>query len=137
MNEWKTWLGGICPVASNTKVRVKFRRDSFGHPEAVGIAGTLNWSHTARNDDIVAYCIVSDWVSPTPAPNKYQRTIKGITLDVYDVLQAWEVSNPAIQHAIKKLLQPGTRGHKSRQQDLQEALVSLRRAIELDGDANA
>lgn len=53
-------------------------------------------------------------------------------VDIYDVLQAWEVTNPAIQHAIKKLLQPGQRGHKTREQDLREALVSVERAIELE-----
>lgn len=53
-------------------------------------------------------------------------------VDIYDVLQAWQVTNPAIQHAIKKLLQPGQRGHKTRTEDLQEALVSIERAIELE-----
>ena len=53
-------------------------------------------------------------------------------VDIYDVLQAWQVTNPAIQHAIKKLLQPGQRGHKTRAEDLQEALVSIERAIELE-----
>lgn len=64
--------------------------------------------------------------------NKYKRTVPSTTIDIYDVLQAWEVTNPAIQHAIKKLLQPGQRGHKTREEDLQEALVSIERAIELD-----
>lgn len=67
--------------------------------------------------------------------NKYQRTIKGTVVDVYDVLHAWEVHNPAIQHAIKKLLQPGLRGHKNRSQDLNEALASIKRAIELETPA--
>ena len=51
--------------------------------------------------------------------NKYLKTIKLvdgsiIEIDVYDVLHAWNVTNPAIQHAIKKLLQPGARGTKSK-----------------------
>jgi len=62
---------------------------------------------------------------------KYTRTVKGVEIDVYDVLAAWEVSNPAIQHAIKKLLQPGQRGNKSEIQDLKEALMSIERGIEL------
>jgi hypothetical protein len=64
--------------------------------------------------------------------NKYQRLVPSTTIDVYDVLMAWNVTNPAIQHAIKKLLQPGQRGHKTRAEDLQEALVSLQRAIEIE-----
>ena len=70
--------------------------------------------------------------SDEPKANKYQRQINGATLDVYDVLQAWGVTNPAIQHAIKKLLQPGQRGHKDLLQDLQEAHESIVRAIELE-----
>lgn len=30
--------------------------------------------------------------------NKYIRDCKGIKLDVYDVLKAFEVQNPALQH---------------------------------------
>lgn len=66
--------------------------------------------------------------------SKYHRTIKGVTLDVYDVLQAFNVSNPATQHAIKKLLMPGERGHKDTLQDFNEAHQSIARAIELEGE---
>lgn len=69
--------------------------------------------------------------------NKYQRTVKGVSIDVYDVLKAWNVTNPAVQHAIKKLLQPGQRGVKSVAQDLCEAKQSIERAIELEGTTTA
>lgn len=68
----------------------------------------------------------------TTKPNKYQRSVKGVTLDVYDVLMAWGVTNPGVQHAIKKLLQPGARGAKSVVQDLTEAGQSIARAIEME-----
>ena len=74
--------------------------------------------------------------------NKYQREIKGKTLadqgdkiviiDVYDVLKAFNVTNPATQHAIKKLLASGQRGYKDTQQDLDEAIQSIQRAKELE-----
>lgn len=64
--------------------------------------------------------------------NKYARICKGIPVDVYDVLQAFAVNNPATQHAIKKLLCAGLRGHKDKMQDLTEALKSIERAIELE-----
>jgi predicted nucleic acid-binding Zn-ribbon protein len=71
-----------------------------------------------------------------PVENKYKKTIElgGIVLsiDVYDVLLAFNVTNPATAHAIKKLLMPGNRGYKSTVQDLQEAIVSIKRAIELE-----
>lgn len=65
--------------------------------------------------------------------SKYTRKIKGVEVDVYDVLAAWEVTNPALQHLIKKALQPGARGHKTLENDLTDILVSAHRAIELEG----
>ena len=62
--------------------------------------------------------------------SKYHKTIKGVTVDVYDVLRAFEVTSPPIQHAIKKLLMPGNRGHKDQLQDVQEAMQSIQREIE-------
>ncbi len=60
--------------------------------------------------------------------------MKGVIIDVYDVLQAFNVINPALQHLIKKALCTGLRGHKNREQDLKEVLESATRAIELEKD---
>jgi hypothetical protein len=56
---------------------------------------------------------------------------KVFAADVYSVLAAFEVDCPARQHAIKKLLMPGQRGAKSEIQDLDEALVSVSRAVDM------
>lgn len=65
-------------------------------------------------------------------PNKYLKEIKpNVFVDVYDVLVAFNVTCPATQHAIKKLLMPGVRGHKETTQDLQEAKQSIERAIDI------
>jgi len=67
--------------------------------------------------------------------SKYHREIKkGVMVDVYDVLNAFEVINPAMQHALKKMLAPGKRGAKDTIQDMKEAIQSIERAIELEGD---
>lgn len=63
--------------------------------------------------------------------NKYQRTIKGVTVDVYDVLVAFGVTCPAMAHAIKKMLMPGRRGSKDAEQDKREAIQAIERSIEL------
>lgn len=65
--------------------------------------------------------------------NKYQRTIKGVTVDVYDVLAAFGVTCQARGHSIKKLLMAGRRGHKDEAQDLREAVQAIERSIELVG----
>jgi len=71
----------------------------------------------------------------TASANEYLREIKkGVYVDVYDVLKAFQVKNPAVQHAIKKLLASGKRGYKDTIQDLSEAMQSIQRAIELEDE---
>ena len=64
--------------------------------------------------------------------NKYKREINGTSIDVYDVLKAFNVTNPATAHAVKKLLASGKRGYKDVIQDLEEAKASISRAVELE-----
>ena len=65
--------------------------------------------------------------------NKYLREIKpSVYVDVYDVLRAWNVTNPALQHLIKKALQAGNRGHKDLETDMQDIIDSAIRAKELE-----
>lgn len=56
---------------------------------------------------------------------------KVFSADVYSVLAAFGVTCPARQHAIKKLLMPGQRGSKGEIQDLDEAMVSVSRALDM------
>lgn len=82
---------------------------------------------------------------PAPAPNgcpanKYLRQVRAVdgpsyvTADVYSVLTAFGVTCPAVQHAAKKLLCAGIRGHKGTLQDLTEARQALDRAIQMATD---
>lgn len=74
--------------------------------------------------------------------NVYQRQFtnrmnKNGTIDVYDVLVAFNVTCPMKAHAIKKLLVTGNRlGGKSKLQDLHEAIWSLNEALNEYGDPN-
>lgn len=53
-------------------------------------------------------------------------------IDVYRVLSLFEVTDPALQHAIKKLLVAGGRGAgKDISQDVQEAIDTLERWKEM------
>lgn len=63
-------------------------------------------------------------------PNKYKHRITvcngvPVNVDVYDVLRAWNITDPAHAHGLKKILQPGTRGAKDLEQDLEEGIKSL------------
>lgn len=57
-------------------------------------------------------------------------------LDIYRILKLYEVSDPCVQHAIKKLLCAGKRGAKNQIQDINEAILSLKRFLEMQGEDN-
>lgn len=58
-------------------------------------------------------------------------------VDVYAVLDAFNVTCPARQHAIKKLLCTGIRGKANDMQDLTEAQDAVTRAIQLQTARNS
>ena len=67
----------------------------------------------------------------------FKDVSKLVAIDVYRVLELFEVVDPAIQHAVKKLLCAGGRGAKTMPQDVQEAIDSLNRWKEMrKEDAN-
>lgn len=61
--------------------------------------------------------------------DKYKRSIKGVEIDVYDILRAFAVTDPGIQYAIKKLLLPG-KGLAQRAEDLMASKVAIDRAFD-------
>lgn len=62
----------------------------------------------------------------------YKKDIKHLgSLDVYRVLDLYGVTQPAIQHAVKKLLCAGQRGAKDYERDLREAIDSIERALQM------
>lgn len=65
--------------------------------------------------------------------NKYFINVSDVDdIDIYAICQRYGVVNPAIPHAVKKLLVAGKRGYKDNIQDLEEASVAILRAIELE-----
>lgn len=71
----------------------------------------------------------------------YFKPVANLTeIDIYRVCDLFAVDDPsgATQHAIKKLLLPGQRGAKDRRKDLQEAIDTLQRRLQmLDEDGCA
>jgi hypothetical protein len=76
----------------------------------------------------------SEKVEPKKSHPNYDRQCKGALIDVYDVLKAFDVVNPATAHGIKKLLCPGQRCAKDMIQEMYEAIESINRAIELEAE---
>lgn len=111
------------------EIEKAIRIDTSG---AVGLAD----EHRKINEALSKPMVSTDNAKATA--NKYEREISdrqgnSATVDVYDVLKAFDVTCPATQHAVKKLLCSGIRGHKDLTTDLIEAKESIVRAIELNG----
>lgn len=67
-------------------------------------------------------------------PHYFKATEHLDEVDVYRVLKLFDPQDPstALGHAVKKILLPGSRGSKGRKQDIEEAIVSLQRYLELE-----
>lgn len=86
----------------------------------------------------------ADWSIPIlpatleidPASPKHSHYFKSVAhldvIDVYRVLELYDVRSPHLQHAIKKLLVAGGRGAgKNIERDVQEAMDTLSRWFEM------
>ncbi len=69
---------------------------------------------------------------------RHDNTCQPVSVDVYAVLEAFNVTCPGRQQAVKKLLCTGQRGKGDEMADLVGAMAALNRAIELQKirDAN-
>jgi hypothetical protein len=82
----------------------------------------------------ISYCASSTPTPPTPVKHShYFKSVKGLDhIDVYRVLQLFNVTDPCIQHAVKKLLVAGGRGAgKDINRDIQESIDTLVRWQEM------
>jgi len=62
----------------------------------------------------------------------YKKDVSHIEMiDIYKVLDLFEVNHPCAQHAIKKIMCAGTRGSKDKKQDIKESIDSLERMLEM------
>ena len=150
-SEWITDPTAIIQRGDLYRVREDSHHDYCDWQSADHYAGTeVGYFAAWHSRDIQFFRPARPAVEPAPeqqpAPtsdrgSKYHRTITqtlcgdtcgcSVTIDVYDVLQAFGVTCPALQHGIKKLLCAGLRGNKSAEQDISEAANSCRRAVEL------
>lgn len=63
----------------------------------------------------------------------YFKDVSNIAeIDVYAVLKLFDVTDPCLQHIVKKALCAGKRGHKDMMEDLQNIVDTAIRAVELN-----
>lgn len=74
--------------------------------------------------------------APSAAIGEHSHYFKDVSklevIDVYAVLELFGVTNPCMQHIVKKALCTGKRGHKDFANDLQDIADTANRAVELN-----
>ena len=70
-----------------------------------------------------------------PLPLKhahYKKDVKHLDyIDVYRIIDLYELHDPCFQHALKKILVPGARGHKDLTKDINDIIDTMRRKLEM------
>ncbi len=64
--------------------------------------------------------------------NHYFKNVEHLDyIDVYRIIELFGITDPCLQHAIKKLLVAGGRGHKDIDRDIQDVIDSCQRWQEM------
>lgn len=89
---------------------------------------TTLWQRESINDKIAT----AEVARQEEKHSHYKKYVSHLNvIDVYRILELYGVESHAVGHAIKKLLCGGQRGAKGRKQDIQEAIDSLNRELEM------
>lgn len=74
------------------------------------------------------------FIDDEPKHSHYFKDVSGLNeIDVYQVLRLFNVTDPCLQHIVKKALCAGQRGHKDLKTDLLNIRDTAVRAIEIHG----
>lgn len=131
MSEWIEWNGGKMPVDGNAIVDIR----SHLCESLSRTANFLEWRSTGHVTDILCYRLSAPAIKQSTEQKKHSHYYKDVrhldTIDMYRVLQLFGVTDPCLQHAAKKVMFAGTRGAKDMNKDVQEAIDSLTRWIDM------
>jgi len=62
----------------------------------------------------------------------YKKDVKHLDyIDVYRIIDLYELHDPCFQHALKKILVPGARGHKDLINDINDIIDTMQRKLEM------
>lgn len=156
---WYINSSGQCPIAHDTLIDVRYRDGeelynvpacaSQNIPQSFRDTSEDYWRIDSNKNDIVAWryaatCknILSEKCSNVSDKEEkhshYKKDVRHLKfIDVYRVLDLYEVADAAIAHAVKKLLVAGGRGAgKDIAQDIDEAIDSLQRWKQMQKEDN-
>jgi hypothetical protein len=120
--EWKEWGdidfdGVVCLWSRHT------------HPEELPFVD--DETSQSLNDQ---YAEIEKVRKKTRENNHYFIDVSNVDeVDFYEIAKRYNVTDPAIQHILKKCLAIGNRGHKDLETDLMDILKTAKRALRING----
>lgn len=83
-------------------------------------------------DDFIRACIDTDERDKAKNHNHYFRDVSHLNrVDIYRILELFNVDDPCMQHVVKKAIACGKRGHKNIERDVQDMIDTLTRWQEM------
>lgn len=105
-------------------IKTQYRIDCF-YEQMASCGLIISWQRHTQPEAL-------PFIDDEPKHSHYFKDVSGLEkIDVYRILELYGVTNPCLQHAIKKLLCSGGRGAKDSIQDIQEAIDTLNRRLEM------
>ena len=96
----------------------------------------LIWHREQDEPFLTPETTLNDQYAEIEQVRKHRHYFKDVSniaeIDVYAVLKLFDVTDPCLQHIIKKALCAGKRGHKDMMEDLQNIVDTAIRAVELN-----
>ena len=97
---------------------------------------TILWQRAQHPEELPFIDSLNDQYAEIEQVRKHRHYFKDVSniaeIDVYAVLKLFDVTDPCLQHIIKKALCAGKRGHKDMMEDLQNIVDTAIRAVELN-----
>ena len=94
------------------------------------------WQRHTQPEELLFIDSLNDQYAEIERVRKHRHYFKDVSniaeIDVYAVLRLFEVTDPCLQHIVKKALCAGKRGHKDMMEDLQNIVDTAIRAVELN-----
>ena len=96
----------------------------------------LIWHREQDEPFLTPETTLNDQYAEIEQVRKHRHYFKDVSniaeIDVYAVLKLFDVTDPCLQHIVKKALCAGKRGHKDMMEDLQNIVDTAIRAVELN-----
>ena len=97
---------------------------------------TVLWQRHTQPEELPFADSINDQYAEIEQVRKHRHYFKDVSniteIDVYTVLKLFDVTDPCLQHIVKKALCAGKRGHKDMMEDLQNIVDTAIRAVELN-----